>query len=151
VTFVNDVGQNTFEEINIASAGRNFGWPTTEGPFDGPTFPQFTNPLYSYQHSGSPPTGCAITGGAIYNPPVSNFPPFYVGKYFFADFCSGWIYYVDPANPSAATQFALNVSSPVDLKVGPDGALYYLARGAGSVGRISTDLPGIHTNFRILP
>jgi glucose/arabinose dehydrogenase len=151
VTFVNDVGQNTFEEINVASAGRNFGWPTTEGPFDGSVYPQFTNPLYSYQHSGNPPTGCAITGGAFYHPPVSTFPPAYVGKYFFADYCSGWIYYIDPANPSIPTQFALSIPAPVDLKVGPDGALYYLARGAGSVGRIQTIVPPAPTNFRIVP
>ncbi len=136
LTFVNDVGQNTFEEVNDARAGRNFGWPTTEGPFDGAAFPQFTNPVYSYQHSGGTPTGCAITGGAFYNPVASTFPASYVGKYFFAEFCSGWIYYIDPASPATATQFAASISSPVDLKVGPDGALYYLARGAGSVGRI---------------
>jgi hypothetical protein len=35
------------------------------------------------------------------------------------------------------TGFATGISRPVDLKVGPDGALYYLARGAGQVGRIS--------------
>ena len=50
--------------------------------------------------------------------------------------CSGWIYYIDPSSPATATQFAADISGPVDLKVGPDGALYYLARGAGSVGKI---------------
>ncbi len=64
------------------------------------------------------------------------FPASYVGKYFFADFCSGWIYYIDPNSPATATQFAAAISAPVDLKVGPDGALYYLARGTGSVGKI---------------
>src|SRR5688572_8097018 len=29
---VNDVGQDTWEEVNHAVAGANFGWPTTEGP-----------------------------------------------------------------------------------------------------------------------
>ena len=37
----------------------------------------------------------------------------------------------------AVTDFATGVGGPVDLKVGPDGALYYLARQAGHVGRIS--------------
>lgn len=32
--------------------------------------------------------------------------------------------------------FATGIASPVDLKVSADGFLYYLARGAGSVGRI---------------
>jgi glucose/arabinose dehydrogenase len=136
LTYVNDVGQSTWEEIDDARAGRNFGWPTTEGPFSASSFPQFTNPSYSYPHSGGAPTGCAITGGAFYNPSVATFPASYVGKYFFSDYCSGWIYYIDPASPATASQFAAAVSAPVDLKVGPDGALYYLARGAGSVGKI---------------
>jgi glucose/arabinose dehydrogenase len=137
-TFVNDVGEVTWEEINDAQAGRNFGWPTTEGSFSAPSFPSFTNPLYTYRHSGTAPTGCAVTGGTFYNPSVATFPTAYVGKYFFADYCSGWIYYVDPSSPTSPTQFANAISSPVDLKVGPDGALYYLARGAGSVGKIAT-------------
>ncbi len=136
LTFVNDVGEAAFEEINQVQAGRNFGWPTTEGPFNASSFPQFTNPVYSYRHSGGSPTGCAITGGAFYNPPAPAFPASYIGKYFFADFCGDWIYYIDPNNPSAATQFATSiVLAPVDLKVGPDGALYYLTR-TGNVGKI---------------
>jgi glucose/arabinose dehydrogenase len=136
LTYVNDVGQNAWEEIDDARAGRNFGWPTTEGSFNQTTYPQFTLPVYSYHHSNGTPTGCAITGGAFYNPTAASFPASYVGKYFFADYCSNWIYYIDPASPGTATPFAADVSLPVDLKVGPDGALYYLARGTNRVGRI---------------
>ena len=31
--YINDVGQNTWEEIDDAGAGINFGWPTCEGAF----------------------------------------------------------------------------------------------------------------------
>ena len=149
LTYVNDVGQNAFEEINDARPGRNFGWPTTEGPV--PPGQPFTYPVYSYGHSGNPPTGCAITGGAFYTPPVSTYPPFYLGKYFFADVCSNWIYYIDPNNPSVAAPFAADISSPVDLKLGPDGSLYYLARGSGSVGRIVPPPPvSAPTGFHIV-
>jgi glucose/arabinose dehydrogenase len=136
LTHVNDVGQGTWEEVNDAQAGQNFGWPTTEGPFPSASFPGFTNPVYSYRHSGGTPAGCAITGGAFYQPAVRLFPIAYLGTYFFADFCGQWIYYIDPASPGTATRFAEGISAPVDLKVGSDGALYYLARGAGSVGKI---------------
>jgi glucose/arabinose dehydrogenase len=142
LTYVNDVGEVTWEEINDARPGRNFGWPTTEGTFDASTFPLFTNPVHAYPHSGTP-TACAITGGAFYNPPAPTFPTSYVGKYFFADFCGGWIRYIDPSSSATTTQFADNISFPVDLKVGPDGALYYLARGAGSVGKIISSAPQI--------
>ena len=130
---INDVGQSTWEEVNIGTPGGNYGWPITEGPTSNP---DFTSPLYAYRHSGSTPSGCAITGGAFYD--SSTFPSTYVGKYFFSDFCGNWIYFLDPdiSNPTS-TQFATGIASPVDLKVGlSDGALYYLARGKGLVGRI---------------
>ena len=153
LTYINDVGEGTWEEIDDARAGRNFGWNATEGAFNTTTFPLFTNPVYSYRHSGSTPSGCAITGGAFYNPAAPIFPPSYVGKYFFAEYCSGWIYFIDPTNPATATQFATTISSPVDLKIGPDGALYYLARGAGSVGKILpiNPPPGAPTGLRVVP
>jgi glucose/arabinose dehydrogenase len=130
--FINDVGQSTWEEINDGIAGSNYGWPTTEGPTSDPNF---RSPLYAYTHAGSP-GGCAIAGGAFYNPLTQRFAAEYVGEYFFADLCGGWIYSLDvPTNVPKA--FAGGVSSPVDLKVGNGGSLYYLARGTGSVGQIS--------------
>ncbi len=49
---INDVGQVSFEEINDGLAGRNYGWPLTEGGFDTAAFPDFTPPLYYYGRSG---------------------------------------------------------------------------------------------------
>jgi Immunoglobulin domain len=56
----------------------------------------------------------------------------------FADYCGNWINGFDPAAPSssAVSPFATGVPAPVDLKVGPDGSLYYLARGPGSVYKV---------------
>ena len=45
--------------------------------------------------------------------------------------CSGWIRVLDPSN-NTASNFASEISGPVDLHVGPDGALYYLTRSARS-------------------
>jgi glucose/arabinose dehydrogenase len=131
--FINDVGQSTWEEINDGIRGANYGWPTTEGPTSNPSF---VSPLYAY---GRPPgafNGCAITGGAFYNPEFTQFPSQYVGKYFFADFCSGWINVFDPVAGTPST-FATGIGSPVDVQVGPDGSLYYLARSGGILRRIT--------------
>ena len=130
--FINDVGQSTWEEINDGIAGSNYGWPTTEGPT---TSPNFRTPIFAYGRSPSETGGCAITGGAFYDPVTTQFPGSYLGKYFFADFCSGWIRLFDPAE-GTATGFATGISLPVDLRVSADGSLYYLARGAGAVFRI---------------
>jgi glucose/arabinose dehydrogenase len=126
--FINDVGQNTWEEINDGIAGSNYGWPETEGVTNDP---RFRSPLFVYSHGTSDTTGCAIAGGAFYNPPVQQFPSQFVGDYFFADLCSGWIRRFHPVS-GTAEGFATGISSPVDLKVSADGSLFYLARGSGS-------------------
>jgi hypothetical protein len=127
--FVNDVGENTWEEVNNGVAGGNYGWPATEGPT---TDPRFISPLYAYQHGGSPPA-IAITGGTFYNPAVVSFPSDYVGKYFFADLGGNFIRRLDPAT-GQATDFATNLTTgaPVDLDVDAAGNLLYLARGSGA-------------------
>jgi glucose/arabinose dehydrogenase len=123
--FINDVGQNTWEEINDGIAGANYGWPTTEGAT---TDPRFVSPRYTYNHASG---ACAITGGAFYAPATMQFPADYRNDYFFADYCGGWIRKLDPASGNSIANFASGITFPVDLKVGDDGGLYYLARGSG--------------------
>ena len=142
--FINDVGEDAWEEINDGSPGANYGWPASEGPTDDPAF---RAPLFAYAHGFGASTGCAITGGAFYEPASAQFPSLFVGKYFFADFCSGWIRTLDTSDNTTAG-FATGISLPVDLKVGPDGTLYYLARGGDSIFQIiftGTSAPFITT------
>lgn len=141
--FVNDVGQNAWEEINDASVGgRNFGWPSTEGPT---TNPSFTTPVYAYNHTTGTPTGCAITGGGFFSPSNTNYPSTYVGKFFFQDYCSNWIYFIDPtlASPTS-TLFGSNVGgTSLSIMTGNDGNLYYLSRGASRLYRIKYTPPTV--------
>jgi glucose/arabinose dehydrogenase len=137
--FINDVGQNAWEEINDGLAGSNYGWSICEG-FCAPPNANFRDPLFRYGHGSSATTGCAITGGAFYNPTTANFPGDYVGKYFYAEFCTSWIRRFDPAT-GADTAFATGASNPVDLIVTDDGSLYYLSRGAGAVFRVRFNGP----------
>jgi glucose/arabinose dehydrogenase len=132
--FINDVGNQRWEEINRGAAGANYGWPRYEGP---ESDPGYRNPVFAYRHGSTNTTGCAISGGAFYNPTNRQFPRGYVGDYFFADLCSGWIRRLDSAT-GAVSGFATGLSGPVDLKVSKSGILYYLSRGggAGSLGKI---------------
>ncbi|MEO8503283.1 MAG: PQQ-dependent sugar dehydrogenase [Acidobacteriota bacterium] len=129
--FINDVGQSAWEEINDGLGGSNYGWNATEGAT---TMAGVVAPLFSYFHDGSI---CAITGGAFYDPPTVQFSSTYVGKYFFSDFCGGWIHIFDPAAPATVQSFVTGISGPVDLQVDSAGLLYYLGHNNGTLGRIA--------------
>jgi len=76
-------------------------------------------------------------GAAFYNPPVEQFGAAWRGRYFYGDFCGGFIRYLNPgANPpyTTSSNFATNVDFLVDLAVSPSGHLYYLARGQQGTG-----------------
>lgn len=140
--FIHDVGSYLYEEINQGIAGGNYGWPTCEGACS-PANPNFTDPFFYYAHGSSDTQGCSVTGGTFYNPGASQFPSSYVGKYFFTDYCNGWIRVLDPAT-GTATNFGSGLLWPVELETGPDGSLYYLslgdenqAGGTGALYRIS--------------
>jgi glucose/arabinose dehydrogenase len=133
--FINDVGQNTWEEINDGVAGANYGWDIHEGIANDPPY---RDPVLAYGHGVGPSTGCAIVGGAFHDTAKVSWPADFAGDYFFADLCSNWIRRFD-ATLGTNTAFATGIGTPVDLAIGPEGDLYYLARGFGAVGRISTD------------
>jgi len=128
--FINDVGAATWEEINRLGRGRNYGWPIQEGP---ESSPRFTPPLFAYRHGSTATTGCAITGGEFYRAQRRNFPARFVGDYFFADLCGGWVRRYDPRT-DRATGFATGLGNPVDLETSRGGSLFVLV--TGSPGRI---------------
>jgi glucose/arabinose dehydrogenase len=140
--FINDVGEDTWEEINQLEKGANFGWPVHEGEAKDPPY---VDPIFAYGHDGDPATtGCSITGGVFYPSTTTLFPQEYEGDYFFAEFCNGWIRTLEPtpgeARGFAASGFATGLERPIDLEVSKAGQLYYLARGStgssASVGKI---------------
>src|SRR5215211_1057547 len=131
--FINDAGEDDWEEINRGTSGANYGWPVHEGVANDPSY---VDPIYAYGHPST--TTCrAITGGAFYKPAKVQFPGEYVGDYFFTDVCTGWIKSYDPATDTASG-FATGLSRIVDLEVSKSGALYYLSRGDPAlVGKIT--------------
>ena len=142
---INDVGEGTWEEINLGAEGANFGWPTSEGPDN--VAAGFTGPLFTYKHSAATPagsgpggffTGNVIAGGTFYpsSGAAAVFPAEYQGQFFFADFGSRFVARLDTANGNVAYAFASLTGNPVDMLAGLDGALYVLTRGA--ITRISS-------------
>jgi hypothetical protein len=100
--------------------------------------PRFRGPIFAYGHEPrvGPTTGCAITGGAFYNPDTRQFPADYVGDYFFADLCGEWMRRFDLSTGSA-TDFVSGRQLIVDVVVSNDGSVYYLTYGTGGVYRIT--------------
>ena len=128
--FINDVGNSSWEEINNGLVGKNYGWPGIEGVRTTQTPPaNYQDPFYAYSHND----GCSITAGAFYNPTTARFPSAYFGKYFFGDYCNGWLKTIDPATKAVAT-FATGINRPLDVAVSRDGTLYFIARGGLSGG-----------------
>lgn len=131
---INDVGQDMWEEIDDATAGgKNYGWPTAEGMS---TNTAFANPLYTYVHSTTDTTGCAITGGCFFAPTTTNYPSKYKNKYFFMDYCSNWMNYIDPSTGKMSKFYKGLAGSPVVVDVASDGNLYYLSRDNSSIYKI---------------
>lgn len=114
-----DIGQSNIEEINLGSAGANYGWSEREGTFvldrDDPSAVRprpmddarfgFTYPVLQYDHDVALVASglVAITGGFVYR--GSRLPEL-VGHYLFGDLVSGRIFYAAAANLVAGRQAA---------------------------------------------
>ena len=142
-----DVGWGSAEEVNLAQAGRNYGWPcyegrsrvggysgfstctalySKEGTSAGVTFPD-----YFYPHAGS---GAAIVGGPTYT--GGPYPDEFDGDLFFGDYVRGFIKRMEfdsAGRPAGTKDFATDWYG-VDLEL-RGGELYYADFGDGSRGQ----------------
>lgn len=90
--YIADVGQDRYEEVDFVPKGvlngQNFGWNIMEGQHclrgDTCDTKGLTLPVLEYGHHD----GCAITGGFVYRGKAL---PEILGRYFYADYCSGLI------------------------------------------------------------
>ena len=163
--WIGDVGNANWEEIDripnpLASTVGNFGWPCYEGT--GPLAPFQTlglnicntlyasgsaiPPYFTYSHSQKVvagetcPTGSsAISGIAFYR--GGTYPAAYQGALFFSDSSRQCIWsMLAGANglpdPATRTTFVTGAGTPVDLKIGPGGDLFYVDFDGGTIRHI---------------
>jgi glucose/arabinose dehydrogenase len=142
--YVGDVGQDTWEEVELGAKGANYGWPTCEGNC---SVAGMTNPIYAYNHSGH---DACVVGGFVYR--GTQFPADYQGTYIFGDYSQNWVKRLtldSNGNSSGVVNFIPadgSLDGPygdiVDFAMGPDGSLYYVDNGpfatnnAGSIHRV---------------
>ncbi len=128
--WLGDVGQGSYEEIDIITNGSNYGWNTMEGLhcYDAPSCDQtgLTLPVSEYDHS----VGYSVTGGYVYR---GSAIPFLEGQYLYADFSTGRIWALQQTGPDQYTSdelldTSLNIASFAEDQ---DGELYVLHLGGG--------------------
>jgi glucose/arabinose dehydrogenase len=163
--WVGDVGEISYEEIDVVQPGRHHGWPWREGAHGWPTGKcrevrvgtaggggpiqdqDCVDPAYFCRHddtAGLDMTvdgGCdAITGGQIVD--SCDWPAPYRGLYYFADNANGSLYALAPnANRDGVTGPRIGVGTvapdfPVALRTGNDGALYVAVFPNGGSSRV---------------
>ncbi|MEZ5340837.1 MAG: PQQ-dependent sugar dehydrogenase [Acidimicrobiales bacterium] len=141
--WVADVGQDSYEEVNIllgrngGGKGVNLGWNEMEGdsPFNGGSAPaNYQAPYLVYAHEGG---RCSVTGGEVYRGETM---PLLYGVYIFADYCSGEIF---------GLEFTADgpVWRTLAIKAGPQSIVAFMHNDIGEL--YAVDITG--TIFRIQP
>lgn len=131
-----DVGGDKFEELDIVTAGANYGWPNAEGVCDGCAY---VNPIYTYAHTPAPAKAGSITAVMEYT--GDTFGDEYDDKVFIADYTLGWIKVLtfDHEYTSFISEqmFDDDAGTVVKLAQGPDGNIYQLNIFPGTLSRIA--------------
>ena len=126
-----DVGQATWEEVNLVTAGANYGWPDAEGPCDGIGAPgcstpsSHENPIYAYRHNSGPSSITAVMGVAGSGSGGGQ------NTVLIADFMQGWVkeltFNSDYSEVISERVFDNAVPGmTIQLIQGPDGSIYQL-------------------------
>ncbi|MEO5899218.1 MAG: PQQ-dependent sugar dehydrogenase, partial [Ilumatobacteraceae bacterium] len=151
--FINDVGDNTWEEVDAGAKGANYGWTSREGLCNRgsstvcpPTPAGFTDPLTVYNHD----TGCEfITAGVFV--PKGVWPARYDDSYLFADGGCGKVWERTAAGGvDYASPFLQNDGLIVDmtfLTQRGQTALFYVTNGSNQLHEVSFDYGTRSTDF----
>jgi glucose/arabinose dehydrogenase/PKD repeat protein len=134
--YINDVGLDKWEEIDVGTVGADYGWNVREGPCHRDSYSNcdapptgMTNPIFAYPHT----TGCvSITAGDFV--PDDGWPAQYEDKYLFGDLVCGKLWTLDPNGSGGytATEFATGITNLIDGVFLPDGnsrSFYYITWG----------------------
>ena len=133
-----DVGQSSYEEVDLVLRGGNYGWNTLEG---GHCFSPRTGcdpsgtllPVVEYATDG----GCSVIGGYVYR---GTEIPSLAGTYLYGDFCSGEVHGFRFENGEAVGHSLLVDSGFMITSFGEDeqGEIYALSQGGG-IYRLKAD------------
>ena len=130
-----DVGQDSWEEIDVIEVGENYGWNVREGAhcYSPPSgcATTFRDPITEYDHG----LGRSVTGGHVYRgTAIADL----VGWYVFGDFGSGRIWAIpeDSADGVVPDELLDTNHGIVTFATGEDGELYFADFFVGTIHRI---------------
>lgn len=145
-----DVGQGAYEEIDIITAGGNYGWNIMEGAhcYNASSCDQsgLTLPVTEYGRS----QGYSVTGGYVYR---GSDIAFLAGQYIYGDYGSGIIWALEETMPDQydSTELidtSLNIASFAEdhngelYVIGLGGQIRRIAGAAGGGGNVPENLSG---------
>ena len=141
--WMGDVGQNSWEEVNMQPAsstgGENYGWRCYEGPDAYNTTgcqpaSTYTDPVLQYVNTGFL-GDCSVTGGYVYR------GPFYAsmkGRYFYGDYCSDKIWSVRDSSGIWVVEYhgVLSIGGLSTFGEDADGELYIAGLQSGKIFKL---------------
>ncbi|MFK8114732.1 MAG: PQQ-dependent sugar dehydrogenase [Rubripirellula sp.] len=151
--FVGDVGQSTFEEVNLVTAGGNYGWNVCEGDHlfnqanlacpDG-----FEPPIAEYGRQ----EGISVIGGFVYRGSAS---PSLKGVYLFGDFTGGLMALEEQADGSFVRTRPVTEGSQASTIIGfgedESGEMYVLTlSGLLAISAVSDPDPVVAASGEVL-
>jgi len=147
---VGDVGWNAQEEIDLVSAGKNYGWPCFEGKVKTQFYKEqarckalyrkgksedIARPAYTYKN----PPGAGAAGAAVIVGPhyVSGpYPDNFDGGFFFGDYAKAFIQLIKLKKGKAKTTPLVTGVAPVAFDFAPDGNLVFVDFITGAVRKL---------------
>ena len=138
-----DVGQNSYEEIDIIQSGLNYGWNTMEANHCFPTGSNcnpegFEPPIWEYELYVD--GVCSITGGYVYR---GIYMPSLYGKYIFGDWCTGDIWaltYSEDSNHLNEHLLTTDINI-TSFGIDQNNELYFM--GNESIYKFSPEIEGL--------
>ncbi len=138
-----DVGQGSWEEVDIIENGKNYGWKTMEGfhcysPSSGCNMTGLTLPIKEYDHAGG---RCSLTGGFVYR---GSRRPELTGRYIYGDYCSRqiWKLMYQGGIVTEDAQLLTAASSILSFGIDQLNELYVLCND-GIIYRFNSAVPAI--------
>ena len=140
--WIGDVGQDEIEEIDFqlpGVGGLNYGWNVMEGDacFGTSSCDKggLEPPVAQYTHE----QGCSVTGGHVYR---GERYPVLAGGYFFADYCTGFLWVIEARNrvqePTLKLETGRSISSFGESE---SGELFLVDIAAGEVLQVTGKRP----------